>query len=79
MFFPPNDITQIVLHKADEPDPVFDFLDADRLAGERGAEIDLFAVEAEAAAAGDIDGAVVEGIVRLGNALIDPRRSGIEL
>jgi hypothetical protein len=40
------DIPQIVIHKADQPDFVFDFLDAQRLAGERFAEVDLLAIQA---------------------------------
>jgi hypothetical protein len=37
------DITQIIIHKADEPDTAVDFLDANGLASERCAEIDLLA------------------------------------
>jgi hypothetical protein len=38
------DITQIVIHEADEPDAVFDFFDADGLASERLAQIDFLAI-----------------------------------
>ena len=48
--------------------------DADLLAGEDLAEIDLLPVEADAAAAGDDDGLVVEGIVELGQAFIGQER-----
>ena len=41
-----------------------DLLDADVLTGEDGAEVDLAAAEADAAAVGDGDGAVVERVVR---------------
>lgn len=50
-----------------------DFIDANGLAGQRFAEIDFLAVEAEAAATGDHNGAVVKRVVRLGNAIIGPR------
>jgi hypothetical protein len=37
------------VHKADQPDFIADLLDADVLAGEQGAEIDLSASEADTA------------------------------
>jgi hypothetical protein len=52
---------------------VVDLFDADGLAGEDLAEIDLPAVEADAATAGDGDGLVVEGIVEVGEAGIGSR------
>jgi hypothetical protein len=39
------------------------FLDADRLAGKDGAEVNLFVPQTDPAAMGDDDGFVVEGIV----------------
>jgi hypothetical protein len=56
---------QIVLHKAHQPHLVADLLDAHVLAGEDGAEIDFAAPDANAAAAGDGDGAVMEGVFEL--------------
>jgi len=38
------DVTEIVIHKADEPDAVFDFLDADGLTSQRLAQIDFLAM-----------------------------------
>ena len=67
------------MHKADESDASVDFLDADGLAGERLAEYDFLAVETRAAAAGDHNGAVVEWIVRFGNAAIGSAGSGVDL
>src|ERR1700756_1045354 len=64
-------ITQIVIHKADEPDAVVDFFDADGLTSQADAEIDLHAVKAQAAAVGDHDGLVVKGVVGIENALIE--------
>jgi hypothetical protein len=59
----PNRSIQIVIHKTHKPDIVVHFLDADRLAGENGAEVDFFASQADAATVRDHDALVVEGIV----------------
>ena len=56
---------QVIFHKADEPDFIADLLNADVLAGEDGAEVDLPFAEADTAALGDGDGAVVERVVKL--------------
>jgi len=64
---------QVVMHEADEPDAVADLFDADGLTGERLAETDLFAIDAESAAAGDGDGLVVEGIVEVPDAGVGSR------
>jgi hypothetical protein len=48
--------------------------DADDLAGKELTEIDLLAVEADAAARGHGDGLVVEGMVEVWQPLILPRR-----
>jgi hypothetical protein len=39
-FFLQIDIAEIVIHEADEPDAVVDFLDADRLAGQTKLKLD---------------------------------------
>ena len=57
--------TQVVVHKADEPDLVSDLPDADVLTGEDGAEVDLEAVHADATAARNGDGAIVERVVQI--------------
>ena len=62
--------TQVIFHKADEPDFIADLLDADVLAGEDGAEIDLAAADADAAALGDGDGSVMEWILKLAQSAI---------
>lgn len=54
---------QVVVHEADQPDLVGDLFDADVLTGEHLAEVDLVPAEADTAAAGDGDGAIVEGVV----------------
>ncbi len=56
------------MHKADEPDAVLDFLDADGLTRQRFAQINFLAIKADAAAAGDQHGFIVKRVVRLGNA-----------
>ena len=44
------DISEIIVHEADEPNAVADFLDAVFLTGEHGRDIDLFSVHADATA-----------------------------
>ncbi len=58
---------------------MIDLFNAHGLAGERFAEIDFLAVKTQAAAAGDHNGAVMERVVRLGNVLVEPRRSDVNL
>lgn len=79
VFFLQIDIAEIIIHKTDQPDAVVDFFDADGLSCERYAEIDCLVVQAKASAAGDHDGAVVEGIVRLWDALIGAAGSRVDL
>ena len=55
-----------------------DFLDTDGLAGKGCAEVDLFAIQAKTAAAGNRDGAVVEGILRFRDAQIRAAGSGVD-
>ena len=43
----------IIVHKADQPDTVVDFLETHGLTGERSAEIDFLFVDADSSAAGD--------------------------
>ncbi|HEY1615292.1 MAG TPA: hypothetical protein VGF97_16545 [Rhizomicrobium sp.] len=62
------EVSEIVMHEADEPDSVVGLPDADILAGEDGAEIDLALFVADATAGGDGDCLVVERIVELGQA-----------
>ena len=64
---------QVVIHKGNEPDFIAYLLDADVLTGEHGAEIDLAPADADAAALGDGDGAVVEGILKLAESAIRAR------
>jgi hypothetical protein len=47
------DISEIVIHEGDEPDSLVDFLDSEFLSGEHGGDVDLLAMQAEAAAGGD--------------------------
>ena len=59
------DICKIIVDEGDEPNGVVDFRDADGLPGEDGWEIDLLAVQADAAAGGDENLSIVEGIAEL--------------
>src|SRR5579864_7842900 len=67
-FFLQINIAQIVIHKTDQPDAVVHFFDSDRLTGEGYAEVDLLVVQTNTPAASDDDGAVVERVVRFGDA-----------
>src|SRR5690606_16707645 len=62
-----------------QPDMVVGLLDADGLAGEDLAEIDLAPLVADATAGGDGDGFVVEGVVELGQAIIGAWRGPVAL
>ncbi len=55
------EVTEIIVHKADEPNTVVDFLDSKSSACQHGRDVDLFAVQAEAPAGGGETLAVVEG------------------
>ena len=64
------DVAKIIIHKRDQPSTFLNFFETDSLPGEDCAEIDLFAVQANAPTAGDADGVVVERIIEIGQALI---------
>ena len=66
------------MHEADEPDALVDLFDADVLAGEDRAEVDLAPVEADAPAVGHGNGVVVQRVGELAEASIRPRGRGIE-
>jgi hypothetical protein len=55
------------------------FLDADGLAGEDLAKINLFAAQTDAAATGDHNGFVVQGIIDIGQSLVEAGRGSIDL
>ncbi len=67
------EVAEIIVHKADEPNVLADLLDANALAGEDGAEIDLLAIEADAPACGHGDGSVVEGVIQVGQSSVGAR------
>jgi hypothetical protein len=58
------DVTEIVVHEADDPDTFVDLLDVDALTGEDGRDVDSLAVHADAAAGGDQHFALVQGVAR---------------
>jgi hypothetical protein len=59
------EVSEIVAHEADDPNSVVDFFDADALAGEHGRDVNLLAIQADAAAGGDQELPIVEWIVTL--------------
>jgi hypothetical protein len=65
------DIAQIIVDEADEPNSLVDLLDAEALSGKDGGDINFLSVQADAAAGGDEDVSVVEGIFEVGEALIE--------
>jgi hypothetical protein len=50
------EVSQIIMHEADEPNAVVDFLDAESLAGQHGRDVDPLAVQAEPSTCGDEKG-----------------------
>jgi hypothetical protein len=59
--------------------PVVHLLDADGLAGERYAEVDLLVVQAKTSATGDHERTVVKWVMRFWNASIRTGRSRVNL
>ena len=59
------EVSEIIVHEADEPNVLADLFDADALAGEDGTEIDFLPIEADASACGHGDGLIVERVVEL--------------
>jgi len=53
-FFLQINVPKIVIHKADQPNTFFNFLDTHSLPRKDRAEIDFLAVETDASAAGDV-------------------------
>jgi hypothetical protein len=60
----------VVTHEADQPDLVGDFLDTDALTGESLAQVDLLRPKTNAAAARDGEGAIMEGVLELRQAVV---------
>src|ERR1700738_215038 len=68
------DVSEILAHKAEDPNSVVDLLDADALAGKHGGDVDLLSMHADAAAGGDENVAVVEGICNVWQPGVGPVR-----
>src|ERR1700734_297217 len=64
------EVSQIIIHKAYQPDIVLNFFDAHGLTGKDLTEINFLATETDAPATSDHDGFIVEGIV-------DVRQAGV--
>ena len=56
------EISEIIVHEADEPNALVDFLDAQLLAGQHGGDVDPLAMKTEPPAGSDDDVAIVEWI-----------------
>ena len=56
------EVSQIVVHEADEPNAVVDFLDTEFLAGQHRRDVDPLAMQAEPSASGDEYIAIMERI-----------------
>ena len=67
------EVSKIIVHEADEPNALVDFLDAEPLAGQHDGDVAFLAVQAEASAIGNENVAVVEGIGR-DKAAVDVRQ-----
>jgi len=63
------EVSKIIVHEADEPNAVVDFLDTELLASQYGGDVDPLAIKVEASTGGDDDAAVMEriglGVIRL--------------
>ena len=59
----PVDVAEIVMHEAYDPDALVDLFDPNALTCQDVRQVDLLAVHADAAAGGDQQIAVVQGIV----------------
>jgi len=70
------DIAQIIVDEGDEPNSLVDFLDAEPLSGQDSRDVDFLSVDADTAAGGDEDVAVVEGVFEVGEALIGRLEEG---
>jgi len=64
------EISQIIVHEADEPNAVVDLLDAESLTSQHGGDVDPLAMQAEPSAGGDENVAVMERIGQFGQAVI---------
>jgi len=70
---PQIDITEIIVHKTNQPDTVVDLFDTHSLTCERGAEIDFLFEDADSSAAGDKNCPIVERLGEFSDAPILPR------
>jgi hypothetical protein len=63
-----TEVSEIIVDEADEPNALVGLFDSDGLAGEHLAEVDVACLEADAAAAGNDDFAIMEGVGDFGRA-----------
>ena len=67
------DVTEIIIHKANQPNTVVDLFDAYRLTSQRSAEIYFLFENADPSAVGDQNCPIVKRIGEFSDALIGPR------
>ena len=67
------------MHEADEPDLVGDLFNANVLSGKNLTQVDLTPSDADTSLGGDCHGAIVEGVVQVGEARIGVWRGSIPL
>jgi hypothetical protein len=56
------EISKIIVHEADEPNALVDFLDTELLACQHGEDVDPLAMQAASSAGGDDDVTIMEWI-----------------
>jgi hypothetical protein len=64
------EISEIMVHEADGPNVLVDFLDAELLACQHDGDVDPLAMKAESSAGGDDDVAVVERVGAFRQAIV---------
>ena len=67
------EVAEIIVHEADEPNALVDFLDAESLTCQDARDVDPLAMQAKASTSGDQNIAVVERMGQLGQAAIAVR------
>ena len=73
------DVTEIIVHKADQPDTLVDLFDAYSLTRERSAEIYFLFENADPSAVGNQNCPIVERIGEFCDAAIRPRRRYVDV
>jgi hypothetical protein len=64
------EVSEIIVHEADEPNALVDLLYTELLAGQHGGDVDPLSMQAEASAGGDENVAIVERIGQFGQTIV---------